>query len=176
MRCAAMFGLAVTGAILLGCAPRTPATMALSSPETSCRFWSDKVAATSFDSLTAMPEPVWRGIAKLLAPDAKPESLPTDLPKIIAPRDGKWQATDVVIEGEDLPRHRFIRGVETKTKFQMNWYVWLENGGFVHNTALAIFTANPDIKLVASFITIGENSCTIAKLYESDPFIIQTDR
>jgi len=83
MRCAAMFGLAVAGVILLGCAPRAPAAAGFPNTAESCRFWSDKTQAKTFDNLAAMPEPVWRGMAKLLAPDLKPESLPAALPRII---------------------------------------------------------------------------------------------
>src|SRR5262245_1269225 len=103
MRCSVMCGLAVAGAILLGCAPRMPAAAGSPNPAETCHFWSDRAQVRTFDALTAMPEPVWRGIAKLLAPDAKPESLPAALPQIIASRKGSWQATDVVIEGENLP-------------------------------------------------------------------------
>ncbi|MGL4961262.1 MAG: hypothetical protein ACRC67_08510 [Inquilinus sp.] len=169
-----MFGLAAAGVILLGCAPRAPAAAGSPNPAESCRFWSDKAQAKTFDSLAAMPEPVWRGMAKLLAPDLKPESLPAALPRIIAAHKGKWQATDVVIEGEDLPWRRFIRGIETSGDFGENWYVWFENGGFVRNTSLAIFRGSRDVSLLAAFTAPDENLCSIARLHEDFPFFVQT--
>jgi hypothetical protein len=174
MRCSAMGGLAVAGAILLGWAPRTSGAADFSHPADTCRFWSDKAQVKTFDALTTMPEPVWRGIAKLLAPDAKPESLPAILPEIIAPRHGKWQATDTVGEGENLSWHHFVLGVETTNDFGKNWYVWLETGGYSRVTSLAIFRDSRDIELVAAFNAPDESLCSIARLFEYFPFYVQT--
>lgn len=116
-----------------------------------------------------MPEPVWRTIATQLAPKIPPETLPAALPQIIAPRNGKWQATDVVIE--DLPTHRFIRGVET-SRSETLWYVWFENGGFAHNTSLVIFWRNPEIQFAAGFTGDEAATCAIARAYDGSPFYV----
>lgn len=77
------------------------------SPEVGCPPQDDGAKVQRFDSLEAMPEPIWRGIARALEPEEPADSLPGTLPSIVAPRDAEWQSSDMTKPGK-LAWRRFI--------------------------------------------------------------------
>lgn len=58
-----------------------------------------------------------------------------DISQLIAPRDGDWQATDVIMPGPMLPGRRFLQGGRVGD----TWYVWYQTGGIAIMFHAAIF-------------------------------------
>lgn len=144
------------------------------SPEVGCPPHDDGAMVQRFDSLEAMPEPIWRSIARVLEPEEPADSLPAALPSIVAPRDSEWQSSDVIRDKDTLAWRRFIRGfsVETRRPHQTRkvWYVWLEHGGMARTVSVAIFKENREIKLVALFRGHEGNLCPIQAAFQNLPF------
>jgi len=146
------------------------------SPEVSCPPQDDGAKVRRFDSLEAMPEPIWRSIAGVLDPEVPADSLPAGLPSIVAPRDAEWQNSDVVRSGKPLAWRRFIRGFSVETlshprqPLRRVWYVWLEHGGMARTLSVAIFKENREIELVALFRGHEDNLCPVQTAFQNLPF------
>ncbi len=72
----------------------------------------------------------------------------------IAPRDGKWNATDVVME--DAPFRRFIRAGHAGDK----WFLWWERGGIAYWREFAVFAlAGGNVIVMAHGNLPPDNPC-----------------
>ena len=67
------------------------------SPEVSCPPTAPKAIVQQYDALDAMPEPIWRAIARILDPEIPEDNLANELPHIVAPRNAEWQVSDVTL-------------------------------------------------------------------------------
>lgn len=146
------------------------------SPEVGCPPQDDGAIVRRFDSLAAMPEPIWRSIAAALDPEVPADRLRAELPDIIAPRDAKWQVTDSVEPGKPLAWRRFIRGFSVETRSHPRlpprtvWYVWLEHGGMAYTLSVSIFKDGRTIKPVALFRGHEDTLCSLQATFQSLPF------
>ncbi|OWJ61351.1 hypothetical protein [Inquilinus limosus] len=146
------------------------------SPEVSCPPQDDGAKVQRFDSLEAMPEPIWRSIAAALDPEVPTDRLRIELPDIIAPRDAKWQVTDSVEPGKPLAWRRFIRGFSVETRPHPGlsprkvWYVWLEHGGMAYTLSVSIFKEGRTIKPVALFRGHEDTLCSLQATFQDLPF------
>ena len=173
-------GMSVRGllaAAILAVLAASPAVAgAHPSPEVGCPPQDDGAKVQRFDSLEAMPEPIWRSIARVLEPEEPADSLPAALPGIVAPRDAEWQSSDMTKPGKPLAWRRFVRGfsVETRRPHQTRkvWYVWLEHGGMARTVSVAIFKENRKIEPVALFRGHEDNLCSIQATFQNLPFSV----
>jgi len=146
------------------------------SPEVGCPPQDDGAKVRRFDSLDAMPEPIWRSIAAALEPGEPADRLRAELPDIIAPRDAKWQVTDSVEPGKPLAWRRFIRGFSVAYQTHPSqpprkvWYVWLEHGGMAYTRSVSIFKDGRTIKPVALFRGHEDTLCSLQALFQALPF------
>jgi hypothetical protein len=166
----------VAGAFLAALASSSAWAGAYPSPEVGCPPRDDGAKVQRFDSLEAMPEPIWRGIARVLEPEEPANSLPSALPDIVAPRDAEWQSSDMIKPGKPLAWRRFIRGfsVETRPYAQVSrkWYVWLEHGGQARTLSVAIFDGSSEIKPIALFRGHEDSLCAIQAAYQNTRFLV----
>lgn len=112
-------GAALALALLAGCA----ANAEPKNNDLACKFRHD---VREVDSFGAMPS----AIQDYLKPKFDFDDPHTGG---IAPRDGKWNATDVVMT--DAPFRRFIRAGHAGDK----WFLWYERGGIAYFKVLAVF-------------------------------------
>ena len=100
-------------------------------PSVSCPALAKDGAFLSLDQMDP------RIVAELLRRFAQGQ--PYDLNQLIAPRDGDWQATDVIMPGPTLPGRRFIQGGRVGDI----WYVWYQTGGIAVMYHAAVFELPP---------------------------------
>lgn len=170
-------GLAAAILAVLVVSPARPEP-SYQSPEVGCPPQDDGAKVRRFDSLEAMPEPIWRSIAAALEPGEPADRLRAELPDIIAPRDAKWQVTDRVEPGKSLAWRRFIRGFSVETRphprqpLRKVWYVWLEHGGMARTLSVSIFKEYREIELVALFRGHEHTLCSIQATFQDLPFSV----
>jgi hypothetical protein len=100
------------------------------SPTVACRLGA---GVTLYSSLDRLPEPFTAYLSSKLA---EPAGLPAELGGL-APRDGYFNATDIVIPA--LPIRRFIGGGRAGNR----WFLWYEHGGFAIHAHLVVVDLPP---------------------------------
>ena len=118
-----------------------------------------------YSSLTDMPEPIYARVAEFVGFKGRPDQLKAKLPDLIAPRGGRWQATDVIMD-EALPNWHFLGGVRSKHY----WHVWMETGGIGRMDHVLIIQPEHTVQEVhvKAHFTAGtrEDLCELVQILE----------
>jgi len=105
------------------------------SPTVACRFGG----VTLYSSLDRLPEPLVTYLAgKLVGPAGRGG---------LAPRDGYFNATDVVMSG--LPMRRFISAGRAGDR----WFLWYEHGGLALHAHLIVIDLAPTATVAVANMT-----------------------